>query len=165
MKLFLKNVFLIATLSMLASCAYVFNKKTVEVTIDSNPQGADITIEGRNYGKTPAVLTLEPKNYNVTITKEGYGSAQLQLESWQGRKGAGEIAKCASPLDLMLFSYLTVYCRDFKESRYTVNIPYLSGASQNRQYGAPTSVGIAPQFYNNGSDYQQPAYQQYYQQQ
>jgi len=81
MKIF-KKIVLICLLNLAFSCAYK-NSKTVDVTIDSNPRGADIFIEGKYYGKTPKLINIEPKNYLVSLNKEGYGSAQLQLESWQ----------------------------------------------------------------------------------
>ena len=132
---------------MLSSCAYFFNSKTVDVTINSNPSGADIMIDGKNYGRTPITLNLEPKDYVATLTKEGYGSAQLKLESWQAvRRKGGEGGRCladaaGSMLIVPIFSYWSVYCRDFKEPEYSVNIPYLGvpSAAQSQQQPPQTS--------------------------
>jgi len=153
----MKNLFLIAFLCLISSCAFLLNDKTVDVAINSNPAGADIVIDGRSYGRTPATLILEPKSYTVVVTKEGYGSAQIKLEAWQAiRRKNGEGGRCvADALGTMLivpaFSFLSVYCRDFKESEYLVNIPYL---------GAASSQGGASQTLQN----QQPQsqYQNYY---
>jgi hypothetical protein len=156
MKSLLKKIIVLAALQTLASCAYALNGKNVDVSIDSNPQGADIVIEGRSYGRTPATIMLEPKNYIVTLTKEGYGSAQLQLESWQSiRRKDGEGGRCiADAIGTMLIlpalSYWSVYCRDFKEPQYFVNIPYLGG-------------GVMPTMQTQ-QPYGMPQYQQYYQQ-
>lgn len=130
MKNILKILATFLILQNLAACAYLFNSKTVEVAIESSPAGADIIIEGRSYGRTPAVIKIEPKNYIATITKEGYGSAQLKLESWQAiRKDKSEGGRCLADalgtvLILPVFSYWSSYCRDFKEPRYFVSIPY-----------------------------------------
>src|SRR3989338_4146118 len=95
MRLILKNVFLIGALCFLSSCAFFLNNKNVDVVINSNPSGADIVIDGKSYGRTPANLNLEPKNYTAILTKEGYGSAQLKLEVWQSvRRKQGEGGRC-----------------------------------------------------------------------
>ncbi len=162
MKLILKNIFLVGALYLLSSCAFLMNSKNVDVAINSNPSGADIIIDGRNYGKTPANLNLEPKNYNVILTKEGYGSAQLKLETWQAiRKKESEGGRCiADALGTMLvlpaLSYWSVYCRDFKEAEYSVNIPYLGAASSQQNNGGYPSPSLQQR-------QQQPNYQNYYQ--
>jgi len=156
MKSLFKKIILLLTLQTLASCAYLFNNKTVDLSIDSNPQGADIVIDGKSYGRTPLTISIEPKNYIATLTKEGYGSAQLQLESWQAiRRKDGEGGRCIADaigtmLILPMLSYWSVYCRDFKEPQYFVNIPYLGGGVN------PSSMQYQP--------YGMPQYQQYYQQ-
>lgn len=125
----LRQFALIALLTSASSCAYIFNDKEVDVSINSNPPGADVYIEGRNYGKTPVTIHIEPKSYVATVTKEGYGSAQIQLEWWQAiRDKKGEGGRClADALGTMLvlpgFSFASVYCREFKQKEYFVNIP------------------------------------------
>lgn len=151
MKITLKNIFVVTALYLLSSCAYMMNSKTVDVAINSNPAGAEIVIDGKNYGRTPITINLEPKNYNVVLTKEGYGSAQIKLESWQAiRRKQGEGSRCV--LDTLgailiapLFSAWSVYCRDFKEAEYSVNIPYL---------GAPAGDQSRNNQHNNGGQYQ-----------
>lgn len=129
MKIIIKSC-LIASLLMSSSCAYLFNSKTVDVGISSNPAGADIFIDGKNYGKTPMTLNIEPKNYSVVLTKEGYGSTKLNLEAWQAiRDKKGDGGRCLADalgtmLVLPLFSFWSVYCREFKQPNYSVNIPY-----------------------------------------
>jgi len=119
------------------SCAYFFNDKEVDVSINSNPSGADIFIEGKNYGKTPATIHIIPKSYNVSLVKEGHGSTQFQMEWWQAiREKEGEGGRClADALGTMLvlpaFSFASVYCREFKQKEYFVDIPYLGAASKN----------------------------------
>lgn len=136
MKLF-KVFATIFSLLSLPSCAFLFNDKMVELAIDSNPSGADIVIEGVNYGRTPALIKIEPKNYIATLNKEGYGTAQLKLESWQAvRAKKDEGGRCiadtlGSVFILPMFSVWSVYCRDFKQPRYSVNIPYMGPAGSS----------------------------------
>lgn len=138
MKKFLRQFVLFSLLAANSSCAYLFNEKNVDVSINSSPAGADIFIEGRNYGKTPALLNLEPKSYSVVLSKEGYGSTQLKLESWQAiREKDGEGGRCLADafgtmLVLPALSYWSVYCREFKQKEYFVNIPRNSANSGTR---------------------------------
>ncbi len=169
----IKIALVAASLLLLTSCAYLFNDKMVEVGIDSNPSGADIIIEGVNYGKTPAVIKIEPKDYIATLNKEGYGTAQLKLESWQAvRSKKDEGGRCiadtvGSVLILPMFSYWSVYCRDFKQPRYGVSIPYMgpvgSSPASSRfnsgeggyqyQNNMRAPYGNQRQYYDRGSDY------------
>ena len=149
-----KNISLVITLCLLSSCAFLFNGKNVDVTINSNPAGADIMIDGKNYGRTPATISIEPKNYTVVLTKEGYGSTQLKLESWQAiRRKEGEGSRCladavGSMLVLPVFSYWSVYCRDFKEAEYSANIPYLGSAIAQPQRNNVMQQPQAGQYQN-----------------
>jgi len=127
---------LLILLSAASSCAMMFNDKNVDVSIASNPPGANILIDGRNYGRTPATLNLEPRNYNVILTKEGYGSAPLKLESWTAiRSKEGEGGRCIADIlgTMFVIPYYSFYwsgrCDEFKQSEYFVNIPNSAGGS------------------------------------
>ena len=160
MKLITKSI-LLSLLALSSSCAYFGNAKTVDVSIASNPSGADVFIEGRNYGKTPLTLNIEPKGYVVTVTKEGHGSAIVNLEAWQAiREGAsnkGDGGRCiADVIGTMLvipyFSYQSVYCRDFKQKEYFVNIPYIganAGRVDSRGMPNPQDAAAMANYYYN----------------
>lgn len=143
MKKAFRLVTLVSALSLLYSCAYLFNKKETEVVIRSNPPGAYIIIDGRNYGPTPAYVSLVPKNYLVTLIRDNYGWAQFNLETGRLiRRKDGDGLRCVadvfgSILILPIFSFMSVYCRDFKQSEYSINIPYRPiniGNIYNRRY-------------------------------
>ena len=53
----------------LSSCATLFGPKGLhDVAANSDPQGAEIIIDGVSYGTTPTTLQLSPKeSYNVTF--------------------------------------------------------------------------------------------------
>ena len=119
-------------LEMTASCAF-FNDKTVDLSIGSNPPGADIFIEGRNYGKTPATINVEPKDYTVTLTKEGYGSSNFNTPIWWGTlrtdvsgTRTGDGTRCMLDMMSVIFffnSYNSTRCGDFKQKQYFITIP------------------------------------------
>lgn len=139
----------VAVLLFSSSCAMMFNDKEVEVKISSNPAGADIFIEGRSYGKTPATLKIIPKDYIVTLTKQGYGSTQLRLESWAAiRSNPGDRGRCLADMFgsiLIVPLYSLQYsgaCNEFKQAEYFATIPYLGvgagmmNSNQNSMMGA-----------------------------
>ncbi len=137
MKLLRKSL-LVVLLGISSSCAMIFNEKTVDVSINSNPPGATIFIEGRSYGKTPATLNLEPKKYSVLLAKEGYGSTQLQLDYWVTLRNG----KCMADVlgTMLVIPYYSYYwsgkCNDFKQKDYFVTIPRTGGVGASGMSGS-----------------------------
>lgn len=60
------------------SCATLFTGTKDNITINSDPEGAKIMIDGIDYGRTPAT---------VSVTRPGFGDKQvtLQLEGYETR--------------------------------------------------------------------------------
>ena len=57
----------------LVGCATLFKQKSRTVAFDSDPQGAEIYINGNRMGKTPMPMNLSNlKAVTVTFKKEGY---------------------------------------------------------------------------------------------
>lgn len=53
---------------ILTGCATVFKGGEQSVPINSNPQGAEIIIDGISYGTTPQIVRLEvQRSYDVTL--------------------------------------------------------------------------------------------------
>lgn len=64
------------------SCATIFSGSNGEVTILSEPAGADIYINGMRYGSTPLVVDLEKgESYQVELRKEGYENGYARITS------------------------------------------------------------------------------------
>ena len=58
----MKNSLLILSVLFLSSsCATIMTGKTQEVTFDSEPQGAEVAVNGRVIGKTPTTIQLDKK--------------------------------------------------------------------------------------------------------
>ena len=58
---------------------------TGTIVLESNPSGAVITIDGRQYGQTPKTLTEFPAGtYTVYFTKEGYQNLAQNLDLKDG---------------------------------------------------------------------------------
>ena len=63
----------LAMVFSLVGCATLFKQKSRTVPFDSDPQGAEIYINGNRMGKTPMPMNLSNlKSVTVTFKKEGY---------------------------------------------------------------------------------------------
>lgn len=141
-----------ALLLMASSCAF-FNSRTVDLSIGSNPSGANIFIEGRSYGRTPATINIEPKEYLVTLTKEGYGSTSFKTDIWYGTvrtdvngNRTGDGTRCILDMLTVLFSFNSwnaSKCGDFKQKQYFLTIPHY-GNSGAVAGGSMMGIGNNP---------------------
>jgi len=67
-----KGLILLLCLTLMG-CATLFKEKTTTVNFDSDPQGAEVYINGNRMGKTPMPLNLSHKQpVTVTFKKEGF---------------------------------------------------------------------------------------------
>ncbi len=58
-----------------ASCATLFKGTREEVNFNSDPQKAEVYIDGKLLGETPVALKLESKkSYTIEFKKKGYAS-------------------------------------------------------------------------------------------
>ena len=79
----MKNSLLILSVLILSSsCATIMTGKTQEVTFDSEPQGAEVAVNGRVIGKTPTTIQLDKKkDQTVSFKLEGYKTRTRTLET------------------------------------------------------------------------------------
>ncbi|MAZ80409.1 MAG: hypothetical protein CMP18_01305 [Rickettsiales bacterium] len=130
------RVILIASLINLSSCAFLMNKKEVDLSISSNPSGANIIINNRNYGTTPKIIKITPKNYNINLQLPNYGSSNFQAQTWQSVRKGSEGFRCimdalGSVLILPYFSFMSSYCKDFKQKDFLITIPQNNAKNAN----------------------------------
>jgi hypothetical protein len=66
---------------LLSGCATLFGGGgTEEVTIESNPEGANVYLRGELKGKTPLTTTVErDKTHLLRFKKDGYGTESVTL--------------------------------------------------------------------------------------
>jgi len=77
--------FTISVLICALGCATIFRGSKQELSIDSLPEGAEVTVGGVEYGNTPAKLKLSPKEEPIIIlTKENYEPLKIQTSSGVG---------------------------------------------------------------------------------
>jgi len=69
----IKIAFLAFILALIGGCATIVSGTTQEVSFQSNPEGAKVTVSGRVIGKTPVTLQLKrEKGQSLAFEKEGY---------------------------------------------------------------------------------------------
>jgi len=73
MKKFTSCVVLFCMVFFLSSCATIFKGTNEEVRFGSEPQKAEVWVNGAKMGETPISLKLESKKtYQIEFRKEGY---------------------------------------------------------------------------------------------
>jgi hypothetical protein len=80
------SIILIAFLFLLtSSCATIFKGNSSKINFNSNPQGAQIYVNGNYMGDTPIILKLESKQtYNIEFKKEGYKTKAFNITNHVG---------------------------------------------------------------------------------
>lgn len=145
----------IAVLLVTNACSFA-NKSTVMVPINSNPTGASVIIDGRNYGQTPLTAELKPsKNYKATFTKEGYRPTNINMETWYSvRNGeGGDGGRCMADVGAFVLPYFIVLlfapekCASFKQSDYFVDMSNNKiPEAEMQEYGQSLEHGDRPKY-------------------
>lgn len=153
-------------LSLISSCSS-FNHKTVELAIDSSPQGAQIFINQQSYGTTPALIKVEPQEHIISLHLDGYGSSSFKVPVFLGAirtHANGSIdadgVRCLLDFVSVLFSYnaYTGKCADFKQKQYKITIPknYSYNSFSNNKNGKNNfgefNQGHQNNYYKQGFD-------------
>lgn len=72
---------MILSISSLFASATLFHGTTQNITIDSDPAGANVYVDGQLMGTTPVTLTLKKGKYKtIEIRKECYKPVTLTLQ-------------------------------------------------------------------------------------
>ncbi len=67
---------------MVSGCASIMTGTTQQLTFNSNPDGATVTVGGRVIGKTPVTTSLKKSSGQpLSFSKEGYKPLSMSLES------------------------------------------------------------------------------------
>ncbi len=81
--------------------------KTVTITVNSVPQGADFKLDGAASGTTPKVVTVGPGKHALLFSKEGFKPGTFPLEITQNDVSGGSVS-----YELGTAAYDTVELRD-----------------------------------------------------
>ena len=132
----------------LPGCATVFDGTSQEITVNTNPPGAScvFTRNGVNIGtipNTPALLTVEKRKYDITITcnKPGYAQATYLNHSGVSAAIAGNVAA-----DIILTAGLSsiVDSADGADNKYDSAVNLSMSPLQTATSVAAVSAGPAP---------------------
>ena len=89
MKKFLSVCIVVSMILVLGGCALMFKGTSEEVGFQSDPQRAEVFIDGSLCGTTPCAVKLETKkSYKIEIRMEGYQSYTTTITN---KIGAGWI--------------------------------------------------------------------------
>lgn len=112
---------LIVSALCLSSCATIFSKKNYGITVESDPAGADVIVDGVRMGKTPTTISLPAeKSYMLEVAKEGYQSSFYTVKK---KVGAGWVV-----LDLVaggfpfVVDYITGDWNTLSPTKFNVNL-------------------------------------------
>ena len=80
------SIFTIISIILLVSnCATIFKGTSEEVNFNTEPQKAEVFVNGQSMGVTPIALKLESKKtYMIEFRKEGYKSRSYNLTNHVG---------------------------------------------------------------------------------
>lgn len=109
-----KNIFIVLFAVLLTGCATLSGAGKKDVTISSDPAGAEVYLNGERIGLTPVEHTVNPRDVpTLTIRKEGYKSASYSFKTVHNKKVRGNVALgplyfIGEGIDGMTSSYMTV---------------------------------------------------------
>jgi hypothetical protein len=121
------KITLISAFLFQTGCAFIFNKKDVELNFKSYPEGAKIWVDGDVVGQTPMNIRLIPdRNHSILYSMDGYANREFKIQSiiGDGRlRPSGEYTACiidaiGSILIIPLISVLSTHCAQFDQQSY-----------------------------------------------
>ena len=119
---------LAAAMLFTSSCAMIFNKRDVEVTFKSIPDGADVYVDGEKVGNTPVTTRIRPsKDYGVLYIKDGYANREFKIKKIVGNstlRPTSEYTLCmidavGSILIVPMVSVFSNSCAQFDSTTYS----------------------------------------------
>ncbi len=112
---------LLFAMSSLFASATLFHGTTQTITVDSDPSGARVYVDGRLMGSTPVVLNLKKNKYStITIKKECYKPATIVLQ-----KSYDPVALLDIFWDLSTTDFLTGAISEYSPNNYYVKLQKL----------------------------------------
>jgi len=80
MKILFSIFTLLLSLSILSGCATIFSGSREEISLESEPAGATVLVNGEEQGTTPMVINAKKgRKYKIQFLKEGYVTEHLKL--------------------------------------------------------------------------------------
>ena len=130
----MKKILLVAvSFLFLNGCATVFKGSNQSVSFNSEPEGAQVIIDGVPMGMTPTSLSLKKSKFkNVTFKMDGYSSQSLALDT-----SYDAIALLNIFWDLSTTDLLTGNAFEYAPNAYFVKLRKLASAEGEGASAAP----------------------------
>ena len=81
-RVFFKIVIMLLCIRLSVSCGTIIHGSTQDIDVRTNPDDAEIWIDGARVGKTPTRLTLKRnKAHLLKIVKEGYKDSEIKIDN------------------------------------------------------------------------------------
>jgi hypothetical protein len=93
-----------ATLSVLAQTDAA---KTISMTVNSTPQGANLKVDGKDVGMTPKLINVGAGKHQLVFSKEGFNAGTFPLEI-----GPNDVSGGSVSYELGASRYDTIILRD-----------------------------------------------------
>jgi hypothetical protein len=81
--------------------------KTVSITVNTTPQGANLAVDGTEVGVTPRIIKVGPGHHTLTFAKEGLSTGTFPLDISENDLSGGSLS-----FELGAVSYDTIELRD-----------------------------------------------------
>jgi hypothetical protein len=81
--------------------------KTVSITVNTTPQGANLAVDGTEVGVTPRMIKVGPGHHTLTFAKEGLSTGTFPLDISENDLSGGSLS-----YELGALSYDTIELRD-----------------------------------------------------
>lgn len=74
----MKNIAILLLISLLSSFSSLSTKT---ILVKSDPEGAEVILNGYFVGKTPVEIKIDDKQYNfISVSKSGYKRQRIELK-------------------------------------------------------------------------------------
>ena len=81
MEKLVRTLLIVLVVAGLTGCGTIMQGTTQKMGINSNPVGAQVTVDGVEAGQTPMTLTLSRKtDHTVSVTLPGYENFQIMID-------------------------------------------------------------------------------------
>jgi PEGA domain len=81
--------------------------RAISMTVNSAPQGAVLSLDGKTEGTTPRIISVGPGHHTLTFSKDGFNRGVFPLEISRNDVSGGTVS-----FDLSAASYDTIELRD-----------------------------------------------------
>ena len=116
------------TISTLFASATIFHGTTQNISINSDPQGANVYVDGQLMGTTPVTLTLKKGKYKtIEIRKQCYKPVTLTLQ-----KSFDPVAILNIFWDLSTTDFLTGALWEYSPNHYFIKLEKEPNCSVNK---------------------------------